>query len=68
MSFNSDPTKQAQDIVSSRKTTKSNHPTLFFNNFTVLQNSVQNNLGTCLDLRLTFDDHIKEVIKKLKKQ
>ena len=36
MSFNSDPTKQAQEIISSRKTSKRNHPGLMFNNNRVI--------------------------------
>ena len=32
MSFNPDPTKQAQEIIFSRKTSKRNHPGLMFNN------------------------------------
>ena len=32
MSFNPDPTKQAQEIIFSHKTSKRNHPGLLFNN------------------------------------
>ena len=35
MSFNPDPTKQAQEVIFSRKTTERIHPKIFFNNILV---------------------------------
>ena len=43
MSFNPDPSKQAQEVIFSRKLEKSTHPTLSFNNNTLsFSNSVCN--------------------------
>ena len=40
MSFNPDPTKQAQEIIFSRKTSQRNHPGLMFNNSIVNVTSI----------------------------
>ena len=68
ISFNSDSTRQVQKVVFSRKTKKqkTNHPPLLFNNVAVSHISVQKH-GILVDTRLTFDDLIKEVIKKSNK-
>ena len=39
MSFNPEVTKQAQEVVFSRKSQKVTHPTVYFNNFLVTQSS-----------------------------
>ena len=49
MSFNPDPSKQAQKIIFSRKIKKLSHPSLVFNNNNVLQASSQKHLGVALD-------------------
>ena len=36
MSFNQDPSKQAQEVLLSNKVTKTNHPNIIFNGSTVL--------------------------------
>ena len=46
--FNSDLSKQAQEIVFSRKTHKINHPKLNFNNSLVVQGICQKHLGLYL--------------------
>ena len=52
MSFNPDPSKQDQEVILSRKSKRSTHPPLVFNN-----NSVsQIHLGVILDFKLTFED------------
>ena len=51
----------------SGKTTKANHPSLFFNNITVSEISVQKHLGILLNTSLTFNNHIKEVKLKTNK-
>ena len=58
MSFNPDPSKQAQEIISSRKTKKSSHPSLHFDNSIVLQTSYQKDLGIFLDAQVTFEEHL----------
>ena len=42
MSFNPDPSKEAQEIIFSCKIKKPNHPELIFNNIWVNQTSYQN--------------------------
>ena len=49
MSFNPDPSKQAQEIIFSGKTKKISHPLLRFNNSNVLQTAYQKHLGLFLD-------------------
>ena len=57
MSINPDPSKQAQEIILSRKTKKISHPSLRFNNTMVSQTPYQKLLGIFLDARLTFEEH-----------
>ena len=45
MSFNSDPTKQVQEITFSRKISKRNHPCLMFNNNIVNLTTIHKHLG-----------------------
>ena len=54
MSFNPDPTKQAEEVVFSGKTMKLNHPLLFFNGNPVVQTDIQRHLGMFLDTKLSF--------------
>ena len=67
MSFNPDPSKQAQEVIFSRKINKVYHPPLLFNNSTVQQISSQKHLGIHLDEELTFKHHINEKINKANK-
>ena len=64
MSFNPDPTKQAQEIIFSRKTSQRNHPGLMFNNSIVNVTSIHKHLGMIFDSKLSFDKHLKSVLKK----
>ena len=64
MSFNPDPSKQAQEIIFSRKTKKICHPSLRFNNSIVSQSPYQKHLGIFLDARLTFEKHLKVTTTK----
>ena len=59
MSFNPDPNKQAQEVFFSRKLKKVCHYPLRFDNNKVSQASSQKLLGLTLDIRLTFDDHLR---------
>ena len=52
MSFNPDLTKQATEVVFSRKTKHIYHPPLYFNNSTVVTSPIQKHLGLVLDKRL----------------
>ena len=67
MSFNPDPSKQAQEIIFSRKTKKICHPSLRFNNSIVSQFLYQKHLGKFLDARLTFEEHLKVITTKVNK-
>ena len=58
MSFNPDPLKQAQEVILLRKLTKTNHPTLIFNNNPVHQVALQKHLGMFLDRKLNFEEHL----------
>ena len=67
MSFNPDLSKQAQEVIFSRKINKVCHPPLLFNNSTVQQISSQKHLGIHLDEELTFKHHINKKINKANK-
>ena len=65
MSLNHDPTKQVQEVVFSRKTTKKIHLKMFFNNIPVNKADSQKHLGLHLDSKLYFDIHIKAILTKV---
>ena len=67
MSFNPGPSKQAQEIIFSRKTKKISHPSLRFNNSIVSQTPCQKHLSIFLDDRLIFEEHLKVFITKVNK-
>ena len=64
MSFNPDPTKQAQEVIFSRKVIKPVHSNLIFNSKPVSQTLSQKHLGMVLDSKLNFNEHIKNKIAK----
>ena len=61
MNFNLDTTKQAREVIFSRKTKKRSHLPLLFNNVNVTQTSFQKYFEVLLDTQLKFDDHLKMV-------
>ena len=67
MSFNPDPSKQAQEVIFSYKIKKLPHPPLVFNDNNVLQSSSQKHLGVTLDVKLIFDEHLNNVLSKVNK-
>ena len=67
MNFNSDPNKQAQEVIFSRKINKVNHPPLLFNQNSVKSSSSQKHLGMVLDTKLDFNLYIKNVKSKVNK-
>ena len=67
MVFDPDASKQAQEIVFSRKANATNHGTVYFNNVPVTRENIQRHLGLFLDSKLNFFDHINEKIKKATK-
>ena len=58
MSFNPDRTKQAQEIIFSRKKNATTHPPLFFHNSEIKLTSNQKHMGLNLDSKLSFNEHI----------
>ena len=67
MSFNPDPSKQAQEVTSSRKLQKISHPSIYFNNNPIEQVSSQKHLGMILDAKLNFQEQIKNLLTKVNK-
>ena len=67
MIFNPDLTKQAQEVIFSRKLKKPVHPNLTFNNSHVSQTESQKHLGLILDNKLNFNEHLKGLLDKMSK-
>ena len=67
MLFNPDITKQAKEVIFSRKNTKTDHRTVFFNEVPVAHTPCQKHLGMHLDEKLNFQTHIKKKITKANK-
>ena len=67
MSFNPDPSKQAQVVVFSRKLNKDFHPPLAFNNNNVPETDSQKHLGIILDNHLSLANHLKMILNKVNK-
>ena len=67
MLFNPDLTKQAQEVIFSRKNIKTDHPIVYFNETPVAHTTCQKHLGTHLDEKLNFSHHINEKIAKANK-
>ena len=67
MSFNHDVSKQAQEVIFSRKKNIGNHPAVFFNNLPINRKSTQKHLGLLLYEKLNFSEHISEKLKKVTK-
>ena len=67
MNFISDPTKQAHDVIFSRKVKEIYPPPLVFNNTSVSQSLSQKHLGVILNSKFIFDEHLKMVSLKISK-
>ena len=67
MSYNPDPLKQAQAVIFSSRITKTNDPTLIFNNNPVPQFVLQKHLGIFLDCNLNFEEHLKTIVNNIDK-
>ena len=65
MSFNPDPSKQAQEVIFSRKHQKISHPSVYFYKNPIESVSSQKHLGMVLDTKLNFQEHIKNMLTKL---
>ena len=60
MSYDLDPSKQAQEVVFSRTFTKEDHPHIYFSNIPVTKTTVQKHVGSSLEGKRNYDTHIKE--------
>ena len=67
MSFNPDPSTQAQEVIFSRKLDKLSYPPLHFNNVALTQPTTQKHLGMLLDVKLDFPGHLKNIYSKVNK-
>ena len=67
MSFNPDPTKQAEEIIFSYKRKSPDHPPIYFNNIEVKRVSDHKHLGLVLDSKLLFTKHINDKISIARK-
>ena len=65
MIFNPDLSKQAQEVIFSRKIKKLLHSTLLFNKISLSNSLFQKHLGLILDINLNFSEHIKSITKKI---
>ena len=67
MSFNPVISKQAHEVIFSRKNLLTFHPPLTFNSIPVAQTNCQKHLGMQLDKKLNFDEHLSKVKSKVNK-
>ena len=67
MSFNPDPSKQATEIVFSKKRSNTQLPALTFNNNILTPSDSHKHLGLILDRKLNFKNHLSEKISKANK-
>ena len=67
MSFNPEPSKQAQEVIFAQKLQKKDYPPLYFNDSSAKETCKQKYLGMLLDFRLDFQEHWKYLVKKVNK-
>ena len=67
MSFNPNPTKQAQGVTFSRKRQNLNHDSIYSNHNLVQQVHSQKHLGMHLDVKLKFQEHLDNIMSKANK-
>ena len=67
MSFNPDPSKQAQEVIFSRKIKKPSHPDLIFNNKQVTHTPYQKHFGMFLGDKLNFGENLNYIADKVNK-
>ena len=67
MRFNPDISKQAHEVIFSRKNLLTFHPPLTFNSIPVAQTNCQKHLGMQLDKKLNFDEHLSKIESKVNK-
>ena len=64
MNFNSDTSKQAQEVLFSPKIKVTAHPQLLFKNNLVHETSKLESLGMFLDLKLNFQNYFENMLNK----
>ena len=64
MSFNPDRSKQAKEVIFSRKTSIQSHPVLTFDKSPVIKTTHHRHLGLILDEKLHFKEHLKGKMSK----
>ena len=67
MQFNSDPNKQADEVIFSRKSNSDSFSPVKFNENNITECSYQKHLGIVLDSKLNFNTHADQKIKKCNK-
>ena len=67
MSFNPGISKEAQEVIFSRKAVKAFHPEIFSNDIPVARCSTHKNLGMHLEEKLNFGHHVTEKIANANK-
>ena len=67
MSFNPEISKQTKEVIFSKKIVNASHPILYFNRTPVIGCLYQKPLGAYLNKKLSFHQHIKEIITKASK-
>ena len=67
MLFNPDPSKPAQEVLFSRKNQIQIHPTISLNNIQIERARYKKHLGTILDEKLNFTQHIVDANSKVNK-
>ena len=67
MSFNTDPSEQAQEVIFCSKTKVIAHHQLVFNNNPVHQTSTQKHLAMFFDFKLNFQEHFENTLNKINK-
>ena len=65
MSFNPELSKQALEVIFTRKLQKKDYPPLYFNDSSVKETCKQKHLGMLLDFRLDFQEYWKSLVKKV---
>ena len=65
--FNRDCSKQAQEVIFSRRINVTAHPQLIFNNNPVHKASTQEHLGIFLNFKLNFQEHFENMLNKVNK-
>ena len=66
MNFNPDLNKQATELLFSCKKNSPKHSSLFFNESVVPKVKEQKHLGLTLDSKLSYERHMKNIIKAKK--